>query len=60
MRLFALGFVLGAVAGSASIAVAAALVGGNGWLNGWDVKFDGETICSDPYVWTSTREIECD
>ena len=31
-----------------------------GVLYGWDVVKDGETICYAPYVWSSTKEIECD
>jgi hypothetical protein len=48
------------VLGSAIAALAAQVVGSNGYLNGWDVTRDGETICSDPYVYVGSREIECD
>ena len=61
MRRFILGLVCGVALGVAGTAVAASVVGGSGYLLGWDVTSnDGETICGDPYVWTATREIECD
>jgi hypothetical protein len=46
--------------GMASDAIAARLVGDTGYLFGWDVQVDGETVCSDPYIWVATKEIECD
>jgi len=36
-------------------------VGGDGYLLTWDItNQDGETLCSDPFVWTGTKEIECE
>lgn len=37
------------------------IVGSTGYLMGWEVKSSsGDTVCDDPYIWTATREIECD
>ena len=60
MKRFLAGAIFGLCLGIAITAAAAQLVGGSGYLMGWDVSINGETVCSDPYVWTSTREIECD
>ena len=60
MKKYTIGFFFGLLIGIATSAMAARIVGGNGWLNGWDVTVDGETVCTDPYVWSSIREIECD
>lgn len=60
MKRFALGLLLGLAFGFAVSAAAANVIGDNGYLMGWDVTVDGETVCSDPYVWVSTSEIECD
>lgn len=59
MRKYIIGFIGGVLFGAA-IPAAAATIAGSGYLYGWDVTKDGETICYAPYIWTSTREIECD
>ncbi len=55
------GLLVGASAGLLASDVEPRLIGGNGYLMGWDVSTsDGDVICGDPYIWASTREIECD
>ena len=60
MRKYVIGFAAGLMLGTVAPAAAAVIVGGNGYLHGWDVTKDGDTICYAPYIWTSIREIECD
>ncbi|MBX3513666.1 MAG: hypothetical protein KF748_01245 [Xanthobacteraceae bacterium] len=38
----------------------AAVLSGDGYLFSWTVTKDGEEICSAPFVWSATKEIECD
>lgn len=59
MRKYTIGFICGVLFGAA-VPAAAAAIAGSGFLYGWDVVKDGKTICYAPYVWTSTKEIECD
>jgi hypothetical protein len=60
MRKYITGFILGLAVGTVVPAAAASLVGGTGYLSGWTVTKNGEDICDAPFVWTATREIECD
>jgi len=61
MRPFLIGLLLGFFFGVVIPASAALLVGHTGYLTGWDVvTTSGRTICSDPYIWMGTHEIECD
>lgn len=57
---FIFGLTVGIALGSAGTALAAQLVGNPGFLIGWEVTKDGETICSDPHAWPGIQEIECD
>jgi len=59
MRNMFLGLVAGIVL-SASVSAMAAGVFGNGYMMGWTVMVNGEEVCSDPFVYPASREIECD
>jgi len=61
MRKFLLGLACGLVLGFAGTAVASVHIVGDkvGFLMGWTVTKDGNEICDDPYVWSVTKEIDC-
>lgn len=60
MRKFLTGVAVGLAMGTATTAFAAKMVGDSGYLFGYEVKVDGETVCSDPWIWTGgINEIEC-
>ena len=54
------GLAIGLILGTMATSMAAGIAGNNGYLLGWTVTKDGEELCSDPYIWVGTREIECD
>jgi hypothetical protein len=56
---FLAGVSIGIVLGSAMAATAAGLFG-EGYLSGWTITKDGEEVCSDPYAWAESKELECD
>ena len=60
MKKIMIGFIAGLAAGAAVPVAAATLVGSTGYLIGWSVTKNGTEICYMPYVWTISREIECD
>jgi len=59
MKQFIFGVVLGLTLGLLGTAVAARVVGFDGYLPGWAVTIQGDTLCTNPYVWNVTRHIEC-
>ena len=60
MKKIVLGAVVGFLLGSAVTVVAnIRVVGVVGYLFGWDVKINGNKLCSDPWVDGTFREIEC-
>ena len=60
MKKYLIGFICGMVFGVTGSVFAAKIVGGNGYLMGWDVSVGGEQVCRDPFIWPTLREIECD
>ena len=59
MRNYILGVATGLLLGAAGTALAAQIVGNSGYLLGWEVELNGETVCSDPYVWPTLKQLEC-
>jgi hypothetical protein len=64
MKNLLIGLVLGILLSSV-ITVGAGVAGskiiGSGYLTGVDVTDDdGDTICSDPFYYSSTKELQCD
>lgn len=62
---FILGLLLGLTVGTAAGVLASEhtprIVGGDGYLLGYDIiDQDSDILCRDPWVWTSTKEIECE
>lgn len=60
MRTLLVGVVIGVFFGATGTALAARVVGDQGFLLGWDVKVGSEVVCRDPYVWPTLQEIDCD
>ncbi|HWM47592.1 MAG TPA: hypothetical protein VNR11_11855 [Xanthobacteraceae bacterium] len=56
---FSIGLVVGLILGTAATSIAAVVAGNDGYLTDWTITKDGEELCSDPFVWTGTMEIEC-
>ena len=59
MRNFVCGLIIGIAISTVTAAYGAQIVGDSGWLFGWDVTVNGNTVCSDPFIWAGIREIEC-
>jgi len=51
-------FVAGLIVGSMMPTAYAHLE--RGFLKGWDVTFNGRTICEDPYAYPRRKELVCD
>ena len=60
MRNFLTGLATGIALALSGTAAAAGIYGNTGYLMGWTVTKDGNEICYAPFVWVSSREIECD
>ena len=59
MTKFIAGVMLGLILGISATGWAAGVYG-DGYLSGWSVTKDNEEVCSDPYVYPASKEIECD
>lgn len=60
MRKYVSGFIVGVALATVAPAAATAALVGSGYLSGWSVTYKGHEICYMPYIWTATKEIECD
>jgi hypothetical protein len=58
MRAMLVGILLGLALGLCASALAAN--GGAGFLLGWTVMKNGSLLCSDPFVWPTIKEIDCE
>ena len=61
MKRMGFGVVLGVCLGAFGAAVAHQLtpIGGDHYQMGWTVLVRGVTVCQDPYIRPTEREIEC-
>lgn len=59
MLRYIVGFICGVAFAAALPALAAAAVGDDGYMFGWEVKASNGVVCKDPWVWVRLREIEC-
>lgn len=59
MTRFAAGLIVGLSLGSAGMALAAAITGNNGFLNGWSVRKGRDIVCQSPFVFVNKQEIDC-
>lgn len=57
MKRFVFGFLLGLFLGSVALVTAHVP---QGYLSNWAVTKGGRIVCLDPYIWPSSREIECE
>lgn len=58
--IFMAGVLVGTLISSPVIEAAGAKIVGSGFVYGVEVTIDGEAICSDPYYWEVTKELECE
>jgi len=54
MKRLVLGIIIGLILGSVTSVIA------DGFAFNWTVTKNGRVICEDPWIWKSTKEIECD
>jgi hypothetical protein len=59
MSRFAVGLIIGFLLGACASAYAARCIG-DGTAFGWTVTQNGDEVCSDPTIDTTSKEIECD
>ena len=59
MRKYLIGFAVGIAVSAASAATAAQIVGNSSYMMGWEVTVNGETVCTSPWAWVQTKQIDC-